>query len=366
MGSNGHDEPWVNWAGTVQCRPSFESAPETFGIATAIADARTKGMIVRPRGSGHSFVPLCASDGHMLGPEGLQGILSIEPAERRARILSGTVIAELGEPLNAAGLALSNQGDIDAQTIAGAIATGTHGTGSRLGNLSTQLAAITMVTASGQTISLSPEEDRRLFEAAGVSLGSLGMFVDVTLNLLPRYRLREVNLILEVNECCAAFPLMARNRRHIEFFWLPHFDQCVVKSLMRANAAGPLETIPDSPLPPPGTPERYLRPSRTDWSHRIFPSKRTVRFNEMEFAVPIDRGLDCFLEIRELIRSDFPSVHWAVEYRTVAADTFFLSQAYGGDMACISVHDEAQSDWDPFFRAAQELFLDHGGRPHWG
>jgi FAD/FMN-containing dehydrogenase len=135
---------------------------------------------------------------------------------------------------------------------------------------------------------------------------------------------------------------------------------------MRCSADGPPEKLPDTPLPPPGTLERYLRPSRTDWSHRIFPSARTVRFNEMEFAVPVERGVDCFLEIRELIRSRFPSVHWAVEYRTVAADTFYLSQAYGADMACISVHDEAHSDWEPFFRAAQDVFLAYAGRPHWG
>jgi len=362
----GLPESWTNWAETVRCQPRAVVAPPPSDVAQAIARSRGEGSSVRPRGAGHSFVPLCATDGHLLGPGEMQGIVTIDRGAAQAKILSGTLIADLGEPLNRAGLALENQGDIDVQTLAGAIATGTHGTGLRLGNLSSQLAAITMVTAWGETLNLSRENDRRIFEAAGVSLGSLGVFLDLSLNLIPRYRLREENFIAEVDECCAAFPALQAALRNVEFFWLPEFDQCVVKSLVPSSQAVTSEERMDLPLPPPGTIERYLRPPRTHWSHRIYPSKRNVRFNEMEFAVPIERGIDCFRDIRELIRGEFREVRWAVEYRTVAADSFYLSQAYGSDRACISVHQDALSEFEPFFRASQEIFLSYGGRPHWG
>ena len=360
------DKNWTNWAGSVGCQPAVMIDPEPSAVVDALADARSQGVTVRPRGSGHSFVPLCVTEDHLLGPARMQGIVAIDRRARKATILAGTVIADLGEPLNRAGLALANQGDIDVQTIGGAIATGTHGTGRQLGNLSSQLAAMTMATASGDILKLSRDNDERIFEAAGVSLGTLGIFLDLTLNLVPRYRLREENFAVDVWECCATFSSMRTAWRNVEFFWLPEFDRCVVKVLAPTTRSLTPEEEMDQPLPPPGTIERYLRPVRTHWSHRIYPSKRNVRFQEMEFAVPVERGLDCFREIRDLIRTDFRNVRWAVEYRTVAADPFYLSQAYGADVACISIHEDVRNDWEPFFRAAQEVFLRHGGRPHWG
>ena len=357
---------WTNWAGSVACEPALAAMPDIAGIAGILSDARDKGMTVRPRGTGHSFVPLCATDGLMVGADNMQGIVRIDRRFGQATILAGTVIADLGEPLNSAGLALANQGDIDVQTIAGAIGTGTHGTGLRFGNLSTQLASMRMVTASGGILEVSRATDPRVFDAAGVSLGSLGIIVDVTLNLVRSYRLREENFLLEAEECCSALPRIQAGWRNVELFWLPEFDQCVVKWLTPTARALTPDDEMDPPLAAPGTVERYLRPARIHWSHRIYQSKRTVRFNEMEFAVPLARGPDCFRSIRDLVRLEFPEVRWAVEYRTVAADSFHLSQAHGADVACISVHEHADAHYEPFFRAAQEIFLSPGGRPHWG
>lgn len=366
MARGGAAREWTNWARTVQCEPREVRAPDGSLLPAVVAAARAKDMLVRPRGAGHSFVPLCATDGQLIEPENMAGIVAIDHATRRATIQAGTVIAKLGEPLNRAGLALANQGDIDVQTIGGAIGTGTHGTGLGLGSLSGQLTELTLLTASGEIHRLSASQYGDMFHAAGVSMGSLGIFLDVTLQLVPRYVLREENSVHEVADCCAVFPSMQAAYRNVEFFWLPEFDQCVVKSLRPTSEPLTAEADMDPPLAPPGTIERYLRPSRTHWSHRIYPSKRTVLFNEMEFAVPLHRGLDCFLEIRELMTGRFADVNWAVEYRTLAADHHWLSQAYGADAACISVHEAANRECEPFFRAAQEIFLGYGGRPHWG
>jgi FAD/FMN-containing dehydrogenase len=120
------------------------------------------------------------------------------------------------------------------------------------------------------------------------------------------------------------------------------------------------------PEAPPGTVERYLRPERVDWSHRIYPSVRSTPFNEMEFALPFERGWSCLEEIRRLIQNKHPQVIWSVEYRTVAADDLPLSPAFGRKTVAISIHEVASMPYESYFSDAQAIFINHGGRPHWG
>jgi L-gulonolactone oxidase len=358
---------WHNWSGHIRCNPSsqIDIASESDVLAAIATAARTR-TTIRQRGTGHSCSPLCATDDVLMSFHGLKGITQIDPVAKSARIGPGTPISDMGEPLCKAGLALENQGDIDLQTLAGAIATGTHGTGLRLGNISSKIVGLRLALASGDVVSLSPASEPRLFDAAVVSLGALGVILDVTIALVKRYRLHERNRALAVEDCLAQFPKLQEEHRNVEFFWLPVFDKCIVKALDETQAPPTPEDLMDPPMGTPGTLERYLRPERVHWSHRIYPSRRAALFNEMEFAVPLERGLDCFTEIRAMMQSEFPSVTWAVEYRPLAADNAYLSQAHGRPSACISVHEEASRDCLAFFSAAQEIFLSYGGRPHWG
>ena len=359
--------PWRNWSGHVTCTPcsQIDVASEN-DVATAIAAAVGGQTTIRQRGTGHSCSPICATDDVLMSFEGMQGIAEVDPVAQTARIHAGTPMSELGEPLCQAGLALENQGDIDLQTIAGAVATGTHGTGTRLGSISSKVAGLRIALASGDVVSLGPNTDKRLFDAAGVSLGSLGVILEVTMALVKRYRLREINRAVDVNPCIAEFPELQARHRNIEFFWLPTFDKCILKTLEETD--GPLtpENQMDLPMGTPGTLERYLRPERIHWSHRIYPSRRAALFNEMEFAVPLETGLECFAELRTLMKTRFSEVTWAVEYRPLAAENAYLSQANARPSACISIHQEASRDCLPFFRAAQAIFLNFDGRPHWG
>jgi FAD/FMN-containing dehydrogenase len=283
-----------------------------------------------------------------------------------ARIRAGTPISDIGEPLCQAGFALENQGDIDLQTIAGAVATGTHGTGVQLGSISSKVTGLRIALASGEIVSLTRKADNRLFDAAAVSLGSLGVVLDVSIALVKRYRLRETNRALDVDRCVADFPKLQESHRNIEFFWLPAFDKCIVKSLDETAAPLTPEIRMDPAMGAPGTLERYLRPERINWSHRIYPSRRAALFNEMEFAIPLERGMECFTELRAMMKARFRDVTWAVEYRPLAGEDAYLSQAHARPSACISVHEEAARDCLPFFRDAQTVFLNYGGRPHWG
>jgi FAD/FMN-containing dehydrogenase len=319
---------------------------------------------VRVAGAGHSFVPLCATDGLLLSLDDMQGVMSADRPALRAAILAGTRIWQLGEPLLAAGMALENQGDIDRQSLAGAICTGTHGTGRGIGSISTQVAGLRLVTAAGETVECSAALEPELFKAAQVSLGALGVISQITLRLLPAYRLHERTWVASFEECVAGLDVLIAATRHFEFFWSPREDACAMKALqpMDGNALPAMQPA----QPAEGRLVRYMKPERVDWSYRVFPSDRSLKFNECEFALPAAQGPGCLREIRALMLGTHTDVLWPIEYRTLGADDIFLSPAQGRDTVTISVHQAAELPYLPFFSAVEAIFRNHHGRPHWG
>jgi FAD/FMN-containing dehydrogenase len=294
----------------------------------------------------------------------LQGVISVEHDKQEASAHAGTRISELGRQLNEAGVALMNQGDVDVQSIAGAVSTGTHGTGIGYGSLSTQVKALRLITASGEIVTCSESHSVNLLKAAQLSLGMLGLITQVTLRVVPAYRLVERSSIVEVEDCLSRIDMLDQCNDHAEFFWVPGRDLCALKTLNVTEEA--VRGCAPKDLSPPGTLERCVLPERVDWSHRIYPSQRTVPFNEMEFAVPYAAGPDCFMEIRALMQGRHRNIRWAVEYRTQRADEIFLSPAYGRHVVAISVHQGAALPFEAFFRDVEAIFRNHDGRPHWG
>jgi FAD/FMN-containing dehydrogenase len=247
---------------------------------------------------------------------------------------------------------MENLGDVDVQSLAGALATGTHGTGRRLGGLATQVEALRLVLASGESVECSRGCEPRLFESARVSLGALGVLTAVTLRLVPAYRLHERLLREDVDTCLAREPERADAHRHCEFFWLPAKDVVEVKLLDPTGAAP--DPLADRPW------------ERIDHSDRVLPSLREQRFVEMEYALPAAAGADCFRELRALMRARHPAVQWPVEFRRVAADDVPLSPAYARDTVTVSVHQGHGLPFRAFFADAEAVLRNHGGRPHWG
>lgn len=352
---------WRNWSGGVVATPARIEAPQAEGALSSLLAASD--APVRVVGSGHSFTPLCATDGTLVSLEHITGIVATDPAAGTATIRAGTPLHALGEPLLTAGLALANMGDIDRQTLAGAIGTGTHGTGQALGNLSTQVVGLRLVLADGSVLACSEAEHAEVLRAARVSLGALGIISEVALRVLPAYRLHERTWPAPFEDAMGQLAARTAGHRHFELFWSPQDDACAMKALDLTDA--PLGEIAP-PVPASGRLPRYLTPERVDWSYRIFPSERTVPFNEMEYAVPAEAGPDCLRELRALMRTCHPDVAWPVEYRTVRADDIPLSPAYGRATVTISVHQAADLPHGAFFADAEAIFRDHGGRPHWG
>lgn len=340
---------WVNWGGNVACEARAVEQPcDEAALVPVLERARREGLTVRAAGAGHSFSQLIATDGLVVSLDALAGIVRHDAAARRATARAGTRLHDLGKPLRELGLAQQNLGDIDVQALGGALATGTHGTGRTLGNLSSHVCGMRLVLASGEAVELEGERLR----AARVSLGALGIATEVTLDLVPAHRLRELTWRSPLPAVLEALETHVATHRHFEFFYFPKHD------FAECKAIDPVETAQAAGIA--GTTERI------DWSDEILPSVREERFAEMEYSVPEEVGPACFAAVRERVRRNHPEVVWPLEYRTVAADDALLSPAHGRATAAISVHQDGRFPYEPVFRDVEPIFAEHGGRPHWG
>jgi FAD-linked oxidoreductase len=384
---------WSNWSGGVSCKPRQVLSPQNeIDLAAAIRGAEGP---VRAPGSGHSFTPLCASDGVLMDLRAFQGLKSTSQEPLAAGILAATPLWAIGPALHVHGLALKNMGDIDRQTLAGVVATGTHGTGRSLGSLSSDVAGFRLILANGGVLNCTGRENAEIFLAGRVALGMLGIMTEISMSLRPQYRLIENNFLLAPDDLFRRLGELVSANRHFEFFWFPYAEKAVCKTLNETDEeapeprsaeflrrrgeriggearifAGINEALPYMPLflkPAHGLFSRLMpnAPSAR-WSHEIFPSPRPVRFNEMEYAVPLERGADCIREIVAEIRRNKINTGFPLEFRTVAADDIWLSPFYGRDSATIAVHQYYKVDTDRLFDACEAIFRSYDGRPHWG
>jgi FAD/FMN-containing dehydrogenase len=344
---------WSNWSGRLQIRPErlhfVRSEADAQGL---VVEAAGSGGRIRVAGSGHSHAPLVPEAGIIVDTSGLAGVAATSPGTQRARIWAGTKIYALGRPLHDAGLALRNQGDIDRQSIGGACATGTHGTGATLQNLSAAVMGARIVLASGDVVECSATQNVQLWQAARLSLGAVGLITQLELQLRDAYCLQEQGWEAAFDDLLPQLSELVAATRHFEFFWYPDGDTAIVKRIDETDAT------PRYPLSGEG--------ARTGWSYEVLPNHRPHLHTEMEYSVPADRGPECMAEIRRLVRQQFPEVRWPVEYRTLAADDVWLSTAYQRPSVTISVHQDVGENEEPFFRACEEVFLGFEGRPHWG
>jgi len=344
---------WRNWAGNLVCEPRrVVTAASEAEVVAALREAGRDGLVVRVAGSGHSFSPLVETDGLLLSLDGLAGIARHEPETRRVWVRAGTRLAALGPALHTLGLALENLGDVDVQSLGGAIATGTHGTGRTLRNLSARVSGLRLLLADGSLRVLREEEEPELLAAARVSLGALGVMTALRIDCVPAYLLHERVERAPIESCLASLAERIAASRHFEFFWYPSRDLAEMKTLEPTEQ--PAETVAG---------RKY---ERIGWSHEILPSVREQRFVEMEYALPAGAGPACFDEVRKRMQSRHPEVVWPVEYRCVRADDAWLSTAHGRETVTLSLHQDASLPWQEFFADLEPVLCEHGGRPHWG
>lgn len=384
---------WRNWGGNQQCRPAaFETPRSDLEVAEVVRRARQAGQAVKVVGTGHSFTDIACTAGRMLSIDLLDRVVDVDRDALTVTVEAGMTIHRLNQELATRGLALANLGDIDRQTIAGAVSTATHGTGATFGGLATFIRALELVTADGEVLRCSDKEEPELFHAARVGLGALGVLTKVTLQCVPAFTLRHVERRRGFDEVLDELDDLVDGNEHFEFYWMPNTDACatlannrtddppVVKSSYkrwRAEvfypnyffgaivAAGRMvpSLVPRlNAVAAGGVSETEL----VNHSHDILVATRLVRFVEMEYAVPRRHARDAVRGVRDIVEHNNFRVGFPIEVRFTAPDDIPLSTASGRDTCYVAVHQARGVPYEPYFRAVEQLMDGLGGRPHWG
>jgi L-gulono-1,4-lactone dehydrogenase len=356
------------------------------GSEDELAAALRGASRVRVAGSGHSFTDIALTDGLQVSLRRMNRVLRVDGT--LVRVQAGIRLRELGVELARRGLAMENLGDVDAQTLAGALATGTHGTGAGYRNLSSQVEGMRLVTADG-AVDVTDGDD---LPAARVSLGALGVATEITLRCQPAYTLRRTDERRPLDETLDRLEELATERERFEFFSFPHSPWALWRTTEKT----------DDPPDPPGRFERFLEDvvvengafgafcrigralpalapritrtvgglasgaTRVDRSHRIYANPRLVRFTEMEYAIPRADGAEAVRRVFEVIERRRLPILFPIEVRFGAPDDAFLSPGAGRDSCYIAVHQYRGMEFETYFRAVEAIMREHGGRPHWG
>jgi L-gulono-1,4-lactone dehydrogenase len=384
---------WRNWSREQRCRPARIVRPQTReGLAFALARARERGEPLKVAGAGHSFSPAPLTDGLLVRIDALDRLLDFDRSSGLVKVEGGIVLGELNRRLDRLGVAFENLGDIDRQTLAGSISTGTHGTGARYPNLSAQVISIELIGADGTTSVLSEKGDPEGFRAARVGIGALGAIYSVTLRTVPSYTLDRTDRRRPLGEVLDRIDELPDAYDHFEFYVFPHTDTALCRETART----------DAPPQPPNAARAFAQevvlenwiaagfaalarrapaavPSlarlaaagvgtsrRVDKSFRVFASERRIRFTEIEYSVPRADARTAVERVLEIAARPEHRCAFPIEVRFVAADDALLSPSHERDSCYIAVHQDRRLDWAGLFAEVERALADLAGRPHWG
>lgn len=387
---------WRNWSGLAQARPPRIEWPDEQGaVVASIERARAARSTVKMTGAGHSFTPIARPDDALLRPDRMAGIVAVDHDRRQITALAGTPLSTLNVEAARMGLSLHNMGDIDEQTVAGAVSTGTHGTGGRTASLSAQVASLTLITGTGEVLRCSAQENPEVFAAARLGLGALGVLTTLTFQLEPLFLLAAHERPMGWHEALASYDDLAAGSDHLDLYWFPHTDRTLVKTNTRLAPE-------DGPAQPPSrwaawredellsntlfgaltgsanriprviprinqVSARALSPRHySDIAHRVFTSPRRVRFREMEYAVPRADGIDVLRECRRVMDRSYWRVSFPVEIRHAPSDDITLSTASDRESFYLAFHVHHAAEHRDYFGGIEPILRAAGGRPHWG
>jgi FAD-linked oxidoreductase len=375
---------WSNWARQQRCAPERIETPRAEEDLVRAVEGAPR---VKVAGSGHSFTDIACTDGVMIDMSRMRRVLSVDGND--VTVEAGITLHDLGEELRARGLAMENQGDVDPQTLAGAISTATHGTGGRFGNLSSQVVGVRLVTGGGEVVELTEGDELR---AARVSLGALGAIAAVTLRCVPAFTIHRIDEPRPLDDVLPRLDELADSNDHWEAFVMPYTRRALTLSSRRTDrapeprgrvAAFVHDVIVENAalglfcragrLVPSAVPvfNRLLaslmgRAEHIDASNRVYANTRLVRFTEMEYAIPREHAAEALERVLALIERRRLPVGFPIELRVVAPDDALLSTAYERSTAYIAVHQYVGMEFETYFRAVEAIMDEYGGRPHWG
>lgn len=379
-----------NWSGSLVFHPNEIVYPDSMdGIMQTVRQANHSGKRIRLVGAGHSWMPLIKTHDILISLDQWQGVEAVDKEKMTAVVRAGTRLEQVGAELHAHGVAMENLGDITDQSIAGAFLTGTHGTGVNYGILATQLIGVTLVTAFGEVLEWNEDDHPEMMNAVRVSFGALGIVAKMTLRVQPDYKLHEKQYRYPLADVLANVEQFKEENRHFEFFWFPHADSVVIKQLnptegeiaqgstfdawLEAYVVNGVWWLTKSlPRLGPALNRFMMRlvDEKTDghvnYAHNVFPSVRSLRFNEMEYNIPAENWSACYQEIVDLYNSPNFNIFFAIETRWAKQDEIWLSPAYQRESAYIAVHQIAGVPYKAQFARIEAIFRKYNGRPHWG
>ncbi|MEQ1786105.1 MAG: D-arabinono-1,4-lactone oxidase [Acidimicrobiales bacterium] len=383
---------WTNWAGNQSCAPTAIRRPVSEAELVAIVkEAAASGTRVKCVGAGHSFTPIACTDGVLVDLSGYCGLLAHDAETRTVTVEAGISLSALCEELDQRGLALENMGDIAYQSIAGATATATHGTGWHFGNISSRIVGLRLIAGDGSIVEATADQNPEVLAAARVGVGALGIVSTVTLQAVKAFRLHAIEEPMRVDELLSDFDGYMSSADHVEFYWVPHTGWALTKRNRRTD---------EPPAPRSKAKEAYddlllgnvgfgtlcrigrrkpswiprlgkILPSTgrleyTDRSDRVFTSPRRVKFYEMEYAIPRDAIPEALNRVRRLLDEAGIQLSFPVEVRVVAPDDIPLSTAQGRATGYIAVHVYQGTPYDTYFQGVERIMDSYDGRPHWG
>lgn len=389
--SGGKGRSWSNWSGGQSCLPAdFIRVSGVGELSEVVGEAGQAGRQVTCTGSGHSFTAAALTDDLLLDITSIAGVISVDRDTGLVEVGAGTILADLNRELDRLGLAMPNLGDIDRQTIAGAVSTGTHGTGLALPNIPAQIERMKVMGADGTVREFGSGSEELL--AGRVAIGSLGVITSITLRTVPAFNLHRVDGPMDLDEVLAGFGEITQAHEHFEFFVFPYTRTALTLKRNRT----------DRPLAPRSPADRFIgdvlvenglgdlalratgrfrssipklarfstafmsQSEQVDRSHRVFANYRTIRFNEMEYALPVAAGPEALAKVLELIEGEALPLAMPIECRVSAGDDALLSPAHERATAYIAVHQHRTMEYEPYFRAIEQIFREYDGRPHWG
>lgn len=361
---------WRNWVGNQSCVRAARAAPQSEDeLCALIAGATAKGMNVRVAGSGHSFTPVALTSGLHLTLAGMKGVKHIDRENRRVTASAGTTINELVRVLKAEGLSMINQGDIDSQAIAGALTTGTHGTGARLPVLADAIVGMKLVQPDGSIITVD-ETTPDLLLAGRVSLGLLGAISEMTLQVTDSYRLREKIWREDFESAMDMHDELAEKHRHFSFFWCPYEESrhcyCLPDTAATSKSGRTTDVCEMKIMDLTDEEPFEAEFEKVAYSSDVYPIEYVANFHELEYAVPREHGKDAVRAVRKLMLEQFPDAIYPIEYRFTSGDEAWMSPFHRQESVTVSVSGEPGKDYWDYLRAVDKILRGYGARPHWG
>ena len=393
MGRNSQQTTrWSNWAGNQQTGTVLLSKPQTESeLQQVVQSAQASGRRVKAVGSGHSFTAIAVSEEVLVDLSDYDEIVAIDKINQTVTVQSGIQLSKLNQALYENSLAMQNLGDIAYQTIAGAISTSTHGTGAKFTGIANQVVALRIVLADSSIVECSANVNAQLFSCARVGLGALGLISTVTLKVVSAFNLAVIEEPMRVDDVLQNLDLHVDSNDHFEFFWVPHTGWALTKrnnrnnlpiepmskmshwyskTLMENYAFGAVcmlgkarpSLIPKlaKALPSSG------RNEYSDASHKVFASKRIIKFYEMEYAIPREACAEALNRVRRMVTDSGFFLNFPVEVRFTAPDEIPLSTASNRESAYIAVHIYKGMNYVPYFTEVESIMNSYQGRPHWG